>query len=113
MKLGSISGITLFTNDIAATAAFYEALGFRLDKQTENGITILLNWFWIRFEKGQPAEFRESINVRVVSVEEFHAFAKEHHILIETEPYEPSWASHAMTLKDPNGYLLTLFDKAK
>lgn len=60
MKLNSISGITCLVKDIQKTAAFYEALGFRIGKQDEQRLTCYVNWFWIDFVAAGQGNFYTS-----------------------------------------------------
>lgn len=47
MKPNSISGVTCYVADLDGSAAFYEALGFRLGKRDADHVTCYVNWFWI------------------------------------------------------------------
>jgi catechol 2,3-dioxygenase-like lactoylglutathione lyase family enzyme len=61
MKPNSISGITCYVQDLAKTAAFYEALGFRRGKDEPDRVTFYVNWFFVTFiaqAREEDPEFR-------------------------------------------------------
>jgi catechol 2,3-dioxygenase-like lactoylglutathione lyase family enzyme len=62
MKVNSISGITCYVEDLARTAEFYEALGFRRGKVEPDRATFYVNWFFVTFiaqDQEQDAELRK------------------------------------------------------
>jgi catechol 2,3-dioxygenase-like lactoylglutathione lyase family enzyme len=49
MKVNSVSGFTCYVEDLARTAEFYEAIGFRPGKQEPDRLTFYVNWFFVTF----------------------------------------------------------------
>ena len=61
MKVNSISGLTCYVEDLARTAEFYEAIGFRRGKEEPDRVTFYVNWFfvtWIARRTGSCATTR-------------------------------------------------------
>jgi len=54
MKLVSASGLVFYVKDMAKTTEFYKTLGFRIDKQESDHLSVGLNcfgWIFIRRTK--------------------------------------------------------------
>ena len=49
MSVNSISGLTCYVKDLARTADFYEATGFRRGKEEPDRATFYVNWFFVTF----------------------------------------------------------------
>lgn len=113
MKIASIAGITCSTTDIQRTKDFYESLGFRTDKLTDDGITALINWFWIRFHLKNTYETQSTnaINMKVDDVAEFYQKARTINAIIVNELANKPWGVQEFTIADPDQNLLTFFEK--
>src|SRR4029453_8006946 len=100
MKMSAISGVTCYVKDLDATAAFYEALGFRFGKRDENQLTCYVNWFWVTFiaqekESGPDAKkaaYRNSrgsgtaLYIKVEDIDEFYQGVMAKGLKPESEP---------------------------
>lgn len=125
MELKSISGLTCYANDIAKTAAFYEALGFRLGEKTDNHVAVYVNWFWIKFYAAAAetkAEFQEEaqastkgaglyINIKVDDVDACYKEVLGKGYTPSSEPRDWPWGNREFVLRDPDGYKLVFFQK--
>jgi catechol 2,3-dioxygenase-like lactoylglutathione lyase family enzyme len=127
MKMNSISGLTCYVKDIAVTADFYEALGFRFGKRDASRLTIYLNWFWMEFvaqDEEDKSEFQKEatsdnkgagmfVNVKVENVDEFYEGALAKGLTPSSEPRDWPWGRREFVLRDPDGYKLVFFQKSK
>ncbi|HSX31531.1 MAG TPA: VOC family protein [Candidatus Saccharimonadales bacterium] len=125
MKAKSVSGLGLYVQDIAKTAAFYETLGFRMGERSDSSLRVYLNWFWMQFiaiSSEDQAEFQAEahaepkggglyINIAVDSADEMYDG-------VIAAGYEPSskprdWpsGSREFVVRDPDGYKLVFFQK--
>lgn len=114
MKLGSIAGVTLPVRDVATSAAFYAAIGFRPGRASANSAVAYVNWFWVELASGEPDPGAAAIGVKVDSVEA----ARDE--LIELGLSDSLVGPIGITaagrrgfrLADPDGYRLEFFEKA-
>jgi catechol 2,3-dioxygenase-like lactoylglutathione lyase family enzyme len=125
MKAKSVSGLGLYVQDIAATAAFYEALGFRVGERSENYLKIYLNWFWMQFntiDSEEKPEFQKEalttprgaglfINIAVDDVDGFYQEAVAAGMKPSSEPRDWPWGAREFAMRDPDGYKLVFFKK--
>src|SRR5688500_8880892 len=86
MKVNSVSGVTCYVEDLARTAEFYEAIGFRPGKREPDRLTFYVNWFFVTFvaqdREDDPESRREAelpnkgsglyIYVKVDDLDEYH-----------------------------------------
>jgi catechol 2,3-dioxygenase-like lactoylglutathione lyase family enzyme len=124
MKPNSISGITCYVEDLAKTAEFYEALGFRRGKEGPDRVTFYVNWFFVTFiaqDREDDAELRKEaelpnrgsglfLYIKVDDVEEFHEAVVFEGMKPEGEP-EVRSGNREFVLRDPDGYKLAFFQK--
>jgi len=127
MKMKAISGIVYFVKDMKRTAKFYKALGFQVVKETPDHLSVRLNWFRMDFhpqEKEDKPEFRAESSLDqkgagqyvYASVDDVDKFYKE---LISkgfkptSEPRDSPWDYREVVLRDPDGFKLVFFSKAK
>lgn len=125
MKPKSVSGLGFYVQDIAATAAFYEALGFRVGERRDDYLKVYLNWFWMQFNtvssehkedflreaQAEPKGAGLYINVAVDDVDEFHQAAVAAGLKPSSEPRDWPWGNREFALRDPDGYKLIFFQK--
>lgn len=121
-----ITGIvpTLTVDDLQKSIAFYEALGFAIgerwdDKGTLVGVMMRAGGIEIGlnqddWQKGRDRQ--KGIGVRLAittptagDVDALAMRAKNAGIALMAEPHDTEWNSRAFALKDPSGYLLTVF----
>jgi catechol 2,3-dioxygenase-like lactoylglutathione lyase family enzyme len=124
MKLNSISGITCYVEDLAKTADFYEAIGFRAGKQEEDRLTFYVNWFFVTFiaqDREEDAEMRTEAELpnkgsglsTYVKVDDLDAY---YNALVSKglKPASDPQVRHGnreFALRDPDGYKLVFFEK--
>lgn len=125
MKLKSVSGLGLYVQDIAKTAAFYEALGFRVGERTDNSLKIYLNWFWMQFtavaSEDKPEFQKEAhgnpkggglyINIAADKVDEIYEAVLAAGYQPSSEPRNWPNGNREFVLRDPDGYKLVFFQK--
>jgi catechol 2,3-dioxygenase-like lactoylglutathione lyase family enzyme len=121
MKLNSISGINYEVRDLARTAEFYEALGFRRGKDEPGRLTFYVNWFFVTFVDQSQAGDAEPepaskgagvyLHIKVDDIEEFHRGAVSKGMKPESEPQKRHNGGREFMLRDPDGYRLVFFEK--
>lgn len=127
MKMKSIAGIVCYAKDIKKTASFYKKLGFIIDEQKPDHLSVRLNWFWIDFEaqdKEDKPDFQQEAHlenkgaglflyISVDGVDEFYKGVLEKGFKPSSEPRDWSWGNREFVLRDPDGYKLVFFQKTK
>jgi len=125
MKLNSIAGITCYVKDLARTAEFYDALGFRRGKEEPDRVTFYVNWFFVTFvaqDREEDAELRKEaelptkgsgvlIYIKVDDVEDFHKAVLSNGMKPDGEPQARPSGNREFVLRDPDGYKLAFFQK--
>lgn len=114
MKPKSISGIVLRVCSLSLTREFYESLGFTESVSTSSSVTFRVNWFWIEFQEDPDMKVitsqLSSLVINVENLEEFYQIVLDLGYHPESAP-----STHdnrmAFTLRDPNGHLLTFYQK--
>ena len=114
MKMSSISGVVCYVQDLDATAAFYEPLGFRLKRDADQ-LTAYVNWFWITFRPQQDEEpavrgAGTYLYIKVEDIQEFYAGVQALGMKPATEPTKKAGMIE-FELTDPDGYHLVFFWK--
>ena len=127
MEMKSVSGLVCYVKDIAKTADFYEALGFRIDKREADHLSVGLNWFWMDFhpqDKEDKPEFQREANlenkgagmfvyIKVADVDAFYKGVVDKGLKPSSEPRDWPWGNREFVLRDPDGYKLVFFNKVK
>jgi catechol 2,3-dioxygenase-like lactoylglutathione lyase family enzyme len=119
VKLNSISGINCSVRDLAKTAEFYEALGFRRGKEEVDRLTFYVNWFFVTFSSEDQAEDAElankgaglSLHVKVDDIEDFYRGVVAKGMKPASEPQKRHGGGREFMLRDPDGYKLVFFEK--
>jgi len=125
MKLKSISGVVYLVSDIAATADFYETLGFRIDTHEADYLKVYLNWFWIEFvrmDDKHPTAFQEEaklgnkgagqfVYISVDDVDEAYKELVSKGLKPSGQPKDWPWGRREFVVRDPDGYKLVFFQK--
>ncbi|HET9850032.1 MAG TPA: VOC family protein [Candidatus Saccharimonadales bacterium] len=120
-----MSGLVFYVKDIEKTAAFYDALGFRIDKREADHLSIRLNWFWMDFhpqDKEDKPDFQKEavlepkgtglfIYVSVDDVDEFYKGLVAKGLEPSSEPKDWPWGNREFVIRDPDGYKLVIFKK--
>jgi catechol 2,3-dioxygenase-like lactoylglutathione lyase family enzyme len=125
MKVNSISGVSCYVDDLARTAEFYEAIGFRRGKEEPGRATFYVNWFFVTFiaqdqeedealckEADQPAKGAGLyLYIKVDDVEDFHKSVLAAGMKPDSEPETQASGNREFVLRDPDGYKLAFFQK--
>jgi catechol 2,3-dioxygenase-like lactoylglutathione lyase family enzyme len=125
MKVDSISGITCYVEDLARTAEFYEAIGFRRGKEEPGRATFYVNWFFMTFiardgtddaELGKEAKLPTKgsglfVYLKVEDIEDFHRAVLAKGMKPLGEPEVGPSGNREFVLRDPDGYQLAFFQK--
>jgi catechol 2,3-dioxygenase-like lactoylglutathione lyase family enzyme len=116
MKPNSISGFTCQVRNLAKTAEFYEALGFRRGNDGPDRITFYVNWFFLTFVEDEAAADADrgsglSVQVKVDDLEDFYNGVVSLRLKPAGEPQQRVGGGREFMLRDPDGYNLVFFDK--
>jgi uncharacterized glyoxalase superfamily protein PhnB len=113
---------SITVDDLQKSIAFYEALGFAIDEQWEEGGKLLgvmlragktqLSLSQDDWQKGRDR--KKGIGVRLTmsttqKIDEIAARAKAAGIKLKSEPHDTEWKTRAFEVTDPSGFLLTIF----
>ncbi|MES2215777.1 MAG: VOC family protein [Patescibacteria group bacterium] len=121
----SISGIVCYVKDIKKTAQFYKKLGFTVEKDTPDHLSIRLNWFWIDFhpqDKEDKPEFQKEANldhkgaglflyINVEDVDDFYKNLRAKKLKPSSKPRDWPWGNREFVIKDPDGYKLVFYKR--
>jgi catechol 2,3-dioxygenase-like lactoylglutathione lyase family enzyme len=110
MKPNSIAGITYYVKDLASTAEFYDALGFRRGKEEPGRVTFYVNWFFVTFIE-QDREEDAELHIKVDDVEDLHKGVLANGMKPDGEPQARPSGNREFVLRDPDGYKLAFFQK--
>jgi catechol 2,3-dioxygenase-like lactoylglutathione lyase family enzyme len=114
MKPKSVSSLVYKVVDMDKTIAWYEGLGFRIDKNDGQIAVAYVNWFSIEFHlAGDTNESPKDGPLVLVSVEldTFYEAATKAGYAPEYEPQKTVNGRREFALRDPNGYLMVFFEK--
>lgn len=96
------------------TLAFYEGLGFRVDKNDGRIAVVYVNWFSAEFHLVSDIDDGPKDGPLVlvsVEVEKFYAAALAAGYVPESELQKTVNGRREFSLRDPNGYLMVFFEK--
>lgn len=118
MDLKSVSGLTFFVKDIKKTAGFYEALGFKVEKQEKDYLLVRLNWFSMDFvaqkeRDSDPKGKGICINISVGDVDESYRKVLDAGLKPSSEPRDFAQGFRNFVIQDPDGYNLVMFKRQK
>jgi len=125
MSMKSVSGMVFYVKDTAATAAFYEALGFTFTKREPDHISVRLNWFWMDFHpsskedkpdfqqeaQSEPKGLGEFLYISVDDVDETYQDLVAKGLRPSSEPKDWPWGNREFVIRDPDGYKIVFFKK--
>jgi uncharacterized glyoxalase superfamily protein PhnB len=114
---------TLTVDDLQKSITFYEALGFAIEERWENKgmlVGVMLRAGKTRlvlnqddWKKGRDRPkgigVRLSVSTTRNNVDEIAKRARNAGIPLTSEPHDTEWNSRAFELRDPSGFLLTVF----
>jgi uncharacterized glyoxalase superfamily protein PhnB len=116
---------SITVDDLQKSIAFYEALGFAIDEQWEEGGKLLgvmlragktqIGLSQDDWQKGRDR--KKGIGVRLTmsttqKIDEIAARAKAAGIKLKSEPHDTEWKTRAFEVTDPSGFLLTILSEA-
>ncbi len=123
MDIKSISGVTCYVKNIAATAQFYDSLGFRIGDKGSDHLRVYVNWFSIQFfSSASDSEFSAEVSakqkgtgmflsMKVDDVEDYYKQVIEKGLKPVTKPRKVTSGNHEFVILDPDGYKLIFFSK--
>jgi len=125
MKLKSVSGMTIYVNDLPKTAKFYQDLGFTKVSADEKFARFRLKRFIIDFvaaSKEEKEEFKEEASsqnkgagvyftISVDNVDETYEELIKKRFKPSTKPRDWPWGSREFVLRDPDRYKLVFSQK--
>jgi len=114
---------TLTVDDLTKSISFYEALGFTIDERWEDkgkllGVMLRAGSAEIGlnqddWKKGRDRKkgigVRLSISAKPGQVDEIARRARNAGITLTSEPHDTEWKSRAFEVKDPSGFLVTIY----
>lgn len=125
MKVKSAAGIVCYVKSVPKTVNFYKTLGFTFRKNETRHATGYINWFWIDFREAEAGDksVRGKAKTRnggggqllCLSVDDIDAAYKSliaKGLRPSSEPHETSRGNHEFIIRDPDGYALTIFERA-
>jgi catechol 2,3-dioxygenase-like lactoylglutathione lyase family enzyme len=116
MKPKSISALVYKVVDMDTTLAFYEGLGFRVDKNDGRIAVVYVNWFSAEFHVASDIDDSPKDGPLVlvsVDVDSFYEAALAAGYKPESELQATVNGRREFSLRDPNGYLMVFFEKKK
>jgi catechol 2,3-dioxygenase-like lactoylglutathione lyase family enzyme len=127
MKLVSVSGVVCYVKDMAKTATFYKSLGFRVDTDEPDHLSVGLNWFWIDFhpqDKEDKPDFQQEatlepkgaglfLYIKVDDVDECYQNLLDKGFKPSGQPRDWPWGNREFVIRDPDGYKLVFFTKIR
>jgi len=116
---------TLTVDDLQKSINFYEALGFTIDERWQDKGTLLgvmlragrteIGLNQDDWKKGRDRKkgigLRLSISTTPGNVDEIARRAANAGITLTSEPHDTEWKSRAFEVRDPSGFLLTIFSE--
>jgi uncharacterized glyoxalase superfamily protein PhnB len=111
-------------DDVQKSIAFYEALGFTVEERWEENGTLLgvmlragktqIGLSQDDWKKGRDR--KKGVGVRLSlsttgNVDEIAKRARNAGIALESDPHDTEWKSRAFEVRDPSGYMLTVFSE--
>lgn len=123
----SVAGLVCYVEDTTKTAEFYKILGFEIDKNEPDHVSLHLNWFWIDFhpqDKEDKPEFQKEANlenkgaglfiyISVDDVDEFYKGLLKGGLKPSSQPRDWPWGNREFVIRDPDGYKLVFFRRNK
>lgn len=127
MKLVRVAGVVCYAKSLAKTAKFYKALGFKFDTNKPDRLSIYLSRFWLDFhpqDKEDKPEFQKEANLKnkgaglflyvmVENIDGFYKKLRSKGLKPSSKPRDWPWGNREFVIRDPDGYKLVFFQKAK
>lgn len=114
MKPKSVSSLVYKIVDMEETVAWYEGLGFRVDKNDGRIAVAYVNWFSLEFHLVNETDKSPKDGPLVlvsVDLDSFYDAAVQAGYQPEYEPQKTVNGRREFALRDPNGYLMVFFEK--
>jgi catechol 2,3-dioxygenase-like lactoylglutathione lyase family enzyme len=127
MGMKHVSGIVCYVEDLVVTKDFYTRLGFQVDSQDNQQVSLSLNGFWfdcIEAVAETKSEFQAEaasshkgaglyIYIEVDDVDVFYKSVIDAEMKPSSEPKDWPWGNREFVFRDPDGYKLVFFCKIK
>lgn len=124
-RLEGFTGLTFYVQDIHASQAFYEMVGFSVEKQADHLLfakidNLELHIVDAKFEKKKEfvSEAQSDlkggglyINIEVKNVDTFYKYVQEQDIKTSSAPRDWPWGRREFVLRDPDGYKFVFFHR--
>ena len=114
MKPKSISALIFEVANLDTTLAFYEKLGFRVDKNDGQVALVYLNWFSMEFHlvSDTTTDTKDGPIVLIsVAVDDYYQGILDAGISVDGPPRKTINGRREFRAVDPNGYTLLFFEK--
>lgn len=121
--MDKVSGMVCYVKDPLQTAKFYRQLGFVIDREEPNHVSVVLKSFWIDFhpqdKEDKPDFQREAtlgpkgaglfLYISIDDVDRFYKEVKDKGLSPSNEPRDWPWGNREFVIRDPDGYKLVFF----
>jgi len=121
--LEQMTGIVCYVSDTRRTAKFYRQLGFNIDKDEPDHVSVSLGSFWMDFhpqDKEDKSEFQREAHLdpkgaglfmyfRVNDVDVYYQDLLAKSLKPSSEPRDWPWGNREFVIRDPDGYKLVFY----
>ncbi len=121
--LESVAGAVCYVRDTSKTVKFYRQLGFTIDKDEPDHISVSLGGFWMDFhpqDKEDKPDFQQEavlepkgaglfLYVRVRDVDAYYQSLVAQNLQPSSEPRNWPWGNREFVVRDPDGYKLVFY----
>ena len=121
--LEQMTGAVCYVKDTRATVTFYRKLGFAIDKDEPDHVSVSLGEFWMDFhpqDKEDKPDFQKGATLepkgaglflyfRVSDVDAYYQDVLSKNIQPSSEPKDWSWGNREFVVRDPDGYKLVFY----
>lgn len=118
----SIASLLFYSKSLTKTSEFYKKLGFSIENKV-GMVGFRVNWFEVNFIDKTHSTFKSGFDgekgrgmfvyIKVDDVDEFYKKIVKKGIKPYGEPKNWPWGNREFVVKDPDGYRLVFFNKAK
>lgn len=121
--LEQMTGAVCYVKDTRATVAFYRKLGFTINKDEPDHVSVSLGKFWMDFhpqDKEDKPDFQQEATLepkgaglflyfRVSDIDAYHQELVSKSIQPSSEPKDWPWGNREFVIRDPDGYKLVFY----
>ncbi len=123
--LQAMTSAVAYVDDPAKTADFYQKVGFTIDRNEPDHVSVSLGDYWMDFHPGSKEdkpEFQEEavstpkgiglfLYFRVTEIDNFYQELLEKGLVTSSEPRDWPWGNREFVVRDPDGYKLVFYQK--